>query len=228
MKICAISDLHGNLPSVPACDLLIIGGDICPVYNHKPLFQAHWLRDEFSLWLEDLPVDNVVAIWGNHDYIGESKFAHLTPSLDWKLLTDTETTIDTISFWGSPWQLRFFDWAFNLDEDDLSRKYALIPDNINVIISHGPPQGYGDLAPPHPKIRADYEHVGSPSLTQRILEIKPLLVITGHIHNAYGVHQMDGCDTLVANASLLDEKYRLVNKPLLFEIDNGKVERLDF
>ena len=65
MKIVAMSDLHGYLPEIPACDLLLIAGDICPLGNHKPAFQAEWLDTTFRRWLESLrQVGKVIGVAG--------------------------------------------------------------------------------------------------------------------------------------------------------------------
>ena len=39
-------------------------------------------------------------------------------------------------------QPRFGDWGFNLDRgEDMLRKWNMIPDNIDILITHGPPVG---------------------------------------------------------------------------------------
>ena len=48
MRVAAISDLHGYLPDTPPCDVLLIGGDVCPVYDHGLDFQRRWLQTEFA------------------------------------------------------------------------------------------------------------------------------------------------------------------------------------
>lgn len=82
---------------------------------------------------------------------------------------------------------------------------------------HGPPRGYGDFAS---SIKRDgqYEKTGSPSLTKRIYEINPKLVVGGHIHSGYGVHTMEN-GTKYIGASVVNEKYELVNQPIVLEIN---------
>lgn len=66
------------------------------------------------------------------------------PSCDY--LCDSGTTVDGVSVWGSPWQPAFHDWAFNLPRGDACRaKWQLIPADTDVLITHGPPLGHGDL-----------------------------------------------------------------------------------
>ena len=74
MKIVAISDLHGQLPTVPECDLLLIAGDICPVHNHKLFYQDIWLRSVFAAWLRQQRAKRIIGVWGNH--AGSARSSH--------------------------------------------------------------------------------------------------------------------------------------------------------
>jgi hypothetical protein len=135
------------------------------------------------------------------------------PNLPWVYLQDGATTCQGLKIYGTPWQPRFFDWAFNLDEPDLERIWAVIPDDTDVLVTHGPPYGHGDFAP-RP---GGGEHVGSPSLAKRVAELKRLkLMVYGHIHEGRGLYRLG--DAVLANVSLLDGQYRPVHEPMVFEV----------
>ena len=207
MKICCLSDLHGYLPNVPECDLLILAGDYCP--SSKITKQFFWLKTEFADWLNKIPESTqVIGVAGNHDWIFERN-PDLVPKMNWTYLQDNGTEWSGLKIWGSPWQPRFWDWAFNADEDFMEKKWEMIPNDIDILILHGPPQGYGDLT-------IHGEHTGSPSLTKKIEEIKPKLVVAGHIHHSYGQYHIG--ETICVNASYVDESYIPKNKPIIIEL----------
>ena len=201
MNICAASDLHGTLPDIPACDLLLLGGDLCPVSNHGIAFQAEWLDTTFRRWLAAIPARMIVGVAGNHDFVFE-RYPELVPrDLRWTYLQDSGLTWEGLRLWGTPWQPWFFDWAFNLYEPELVGKWALIPPDTDILVLHGPPRTYGDGVP-----RAGgMDHTGSPSLLRRIEEIAPRLAIFGHIHEGRGEWRIGR--TTLANVTILDEKY---------------------
>ncbi len=138
-----ISDLHGRLPKIPPGDMLIIAGDIVPLNKHAVESSATWLDFVFRPWLEAQPVQHIVAIWGNHDWIGERRAA--IPDLPWVVLQDSETTLEfpatgeQLRVYGTPWTPMFNNWAFNLDDTravqsaegkgrpTLTEKYRTIP-----------------------------------------------------------------------------------------------------
>lgn len=205
-KIVAISDLHGVLPKIPQCDLLLIAGDITPTKNHSVSFQYNWLNNEFRKWLDGVPAKNIVGVAGNHDFIFQESSP---PKLPWIYLQDSGVEINGLKLWGTPWQPWFFDWAFNLYEPQLAEKWASIPNDTDILVCHGPPFGYGDEA-----VRLNkkgYENTGSPSLLKRIKEIKPKLVTFGHIHRGRGEWILDG--TKLANVSILNDNYENVYEP---------------
>jgi Icc-related predicted phosphoesterase len=206
MKIVALSDLHGTLPDVPGCDLLLLAGDVCPVDNHGLAHQAEWLDTTFRRWLARQPARKVVGVAGNHDFVFERMLAAVPHDLPWTYLQDQATEWEGLKIYGTPWQPRFYDWAFNLDEDDLVKKWAMIPAGTDVLVLHGPPHGYGDGVP---LSGGRVRHCGSPGLLRRIEEVAPRLAVFGHIHEARGTWQHG--PTVLANVTILDEHYRHVH-----------------
>jgi hypothetical protein len=214
MKIVAISDQHGVLPAIPPCDLLLIAGDVCPVTNHGIDFQANWLDTEFRGWLRSLTqVQHIVGIAGNHDFVFEQLPELVPRDLPWTYLQDELAEVAGLRIWGTPWQPWFFDWAFNGRPDELKQKWALMPDALDVIMVHGPPHGYGDAVPRGGGVM---EHTGCPHLLRRIEEIRPRLVVYGHIHEGRG--EFHHGSTILANVTILDERYNHVYPPWIVEL----------
>lgn len=69
-------------------------------------------------------------------------------------LEDTECVLGTptvplgpyppIKCYGSPWSPEFCDWGFNAQRgEELKKKWEMIPQEVDVLITHGPPYGYG-------------------------------------------------------------------------------------
>jgi Icc-related predicted phosphoesterase len=215
MKIVALSDLHGHLPAaLSACDLLLLAGDLTPVEDHDPFFQALWLNDVFRSWLSRQPARKIVGIAGNHDFVFEQAPELVARDLPWTYLQDAGIEWEGLKIWGTPWQPWFFDWAFNGTPEQLVRKWALIPDDTDILVVHGPPYGYGDGVP---EGDGSVRRCGCPHLLERIEAVRPRLVIFGHIHEGRGEWQLG--PTRMANVTLVDGAYRPVHEPWVVELD---------
>lgn len=169
MKIIAISDIHGKLPaSTPECDVLVIAGDICPAYDHSYWFQKQWLGQAFNDWLKEQPAKHIVGVAGNHDIIFEDHMkGSVLPKIEWNYLRDSSVVIDGVKFYGHPWTPRFCDWAFNSSDEELSVIDSKIPDDVNVLITHGPPYGILDTVKGIDEMvngKIQREYLGSKSL----------------------------------------------------------------
>lgn len=210
MKIACISDLHGELPAIPPCDLLLIAGDVCPITNHDTAYQANWLNTTFADWIKQTPVKHRVVVAGNHDFVWGLLPALVEPSPHYHYLQDRAVELDGVKVWGAPWQPYFWG-VFGLTESELERKWSLIPDDVDIWVVHGPPKGYGDLT-------SRGESVGSRSLTDAIAKRKPKLVVVGHIHEAYGDYQLG--DTLILNVAHNDESHTELRGPIQIKLEN--------
>src|SRR5215472_1352698 len=145
MRLVLTSDLHGQLPAVPACDVLLIGGDVCPIENHDLTFQADWLRQTFVPWLRRAPARQKLFIAGNHDFVF-AELPDLLANIDWPgvYLQDSGLTWEGVTFWGTPWANELPGWVFTAPEGDLEVYWSLIAPATQVLLVHGPPLGYGD------------------------------------------------------------------------------------
>lgn len=224
MKFLLLSDLHGYLPKIPTdrgIEAILISGDILPTYTTRfnDATQSSWMDGKLRAWINNLRDHNIniIACAGNHDWIFQ-RSRRLSPTLEWTYLEDSNIIYGGLNIWGSPWQLTFHNWAFNLDEDQLEEKYQYIHNDTTILISHGPPYGAGD------QIAGKITHLGSVSLTERIRDLNNnlRLVVTGHIHSGNGIYQID--NTTIVNASIMDENYVPTNPSYIYDSDTHNIE----
>lgn len=214
MKIVCLSDTHNcnEAIAVPDGDLLIHAGDAT----------VNGSVDEivlFNRWFAGLPHKYKIFVAGNHDWLFERNNGQarrlLSPEIIY--LEDSAVEIEGLKIYGSPWQPRFFDWAFNLNRGaELAEKWRMIPDDTAILITHGPPNGILDEVPR----RYFVENTGCEELIQRVenlAENNLKLHIFGHIHCGYGQREEFG--VRFVNASNCDESYEPVQPPIVVEFD---------
>jgi|ERR1039458_1998019 Icc-related predicted phosphoesterase len=199
--IIAVSDLHGFLPEIPDCDVLLIAGDICPTFDHSLDFQLGWLDTNFRQWLEDAPTENIIGVAGNHDFVFEARSDRVERlELPWLYLEDSSYKYQGIKYYGLPWIPNLKAWAFYANDITLARKYEAIPDDVDIILSHGPPLGYCDR-------NESYESVGSVAALSALQRVSPKAFVCGHIHEAFGEKDFR-LNRFVYNVSYVDEWYK--------------------
>lgn len=208
MRIVCVSDTHGleRRVEVPPGDVLIHAGDFSRGRGHG--FDE---CVELNSWFEDQPHAVKILVPGNHDFIFEGPLADQARGYlnACNVLIDEEITVGGNRFWGSPWTPWFHDWAFNYPLTDDKVHWDKIPNGIDVVITHGPPLGIGDLT-------ASNVYAGSKGLAERLNVVKPKLHVCGHIHEGRG--NRGGDPIRYVNASVLDEKYRLQGPAIVADI----------
>ena len=207
MKIDCISDLHGRYPKLEGGDLLIIAGDLTARDTEEQLW-------EFNEWICKQKYTKKIYIAGNHDVRFQNdnywKGHHETDFATY--LCDSGTEFEGLKIWGSPWTARFPNqnpecMAFSLHPDELKSKWDLIPEDTDILITHSPPYGILDHTW---KLRT-----GCSDLLERVKHINPKLHVFGHIHENGGkTTQLDIYKTIFVNASVVNENYNHINKPV--------------
>ncbi|BDE05241.1 hypothetical protein WPS_05170 [Vulcanimicrobium alpinum] len=209
MRLAIASDTHLRhaAVAVPDGDVFVHCGDLCGKQSSLEEVRV------FGEWARALPHRHKIVIAGNHDFpferMPEAARAALGEGIIY--LQDAGVTIGGLRFWGSPWQPRFFDWAFNLDRGEPLRvKWAQIPADTDVLITHGPPRGILDAT-------ARGDAAGCDDLLARVHEVRPRVHCFGHIHEAAGIEERSG--TIFVNASICTLRYAPSNPVRVVDID---------
>jgi len=223
-RLVCISDTHTyhKKLKMPDGDILVCAGDIS--FSGKLDEVQRWCE-----WIDTLlnrgKYKDAVWIAGNHDFFfeeGNPEYIKDVVKYSGHYLKDESVTIQGLKFYGSPWQPEFFDWAFNLPRGTaLKIMWDKIPTDTDVLITHGPP--YLILDDIFRKTRTKYDpidllpgHVGCADLAEAVKRIKPKLHVFGHIHEAYGMKEIDG--TTYVNASVNTYGYDPINKPIVVDL----------
>lgn len=205
LNILPISDVHGNQQVLDyilgeidpdSYDIITCSGDI---WEGSSTGEAcYW--DDFQKAVGK----PIVMIQGNHDFWSSSvfdSFEHI------ELLHNDCYEFNGVKFFGTPYTVNFGMWNNMCDENSLFEVWdKAIPDDLDVLLTHGPPYGYGDNCNQPIYNNDKYSHLGSKALNAIILERNPKYVFCGHIHSGDRYSVMDN-GTKVYNVSCLDEAY---------------------
>ena len=215
MRMALISDTHGMLPRrelFHGADVVIHAGDIAQDYQ-----QQYWLDRVFFPWCERLEIP-IHATWGNHDNPASCNLTQAPPNLH--IHVDEAVEIGGVKFWFSPWSPVFGGWSWMRSEDNLLERYARIPKDTEIIVSHTPPRDACDGT-----YVAPGQRLGSTALKVAAAGLPRLrLIVCGHIHDGRGEGELNGVRVL--NVSTVDELYRQHEDPITWlDGDTAKVIR---
>jgi len=243
LKLICVSDSHNrhaeiSLPKLSEEELentvFIHAGDFTDLGLPKEV-------KSFELWLRSLPFKNKIVIAGNHDLCCESyektrrAMYRLPYEADWTstqvpyrvynatYLNQESFTINGINFYGEPRTPEFYDWAFNVKREDMKHVWELVPENTDVLITHGPPLNYGDAVYKRMAGMATRENVGCKFQLEMIKNHPNLkVVVCGHIHPANGSYDLvknNGDVVKIINASVVNEKYKIKHGPFIYTVN---------
>ena len=209
MRVTCISDTHLIIKDpadrarltalLPGGEILVHAGDVS-ARGTVPEIKS------FLEWFSGLNYRHKIFIAGNHDHLFE-RDPIMAKSLvseysDVTYLNESGAEIEGIRFWGSPITPYFCNWAFNRFPDQIARHWERVPEEVDFLITHGPPLGILDEL-------EDGERAGCPALLNKVMKVKPKVHLFGHIHCARGIDRVD--NTIFVNAAVLDDSYKLLN-----------------
>ena len=217
LKIWHIGDTHTfhEMLSVPEnIDVVIFSGDCS---NPQNTLQNSFEVLTFLKWFGQLPIKHKIFVAGNHDVSIERKMILKDDFTSNGIihLWDEEVIIEGVKVYGSPYTPSFgVGWAFNKNRAKIGRVWENIPEDTDILVTHGPPKGVLDLSYNR---NGKLEFCGDVSLKKRIRQLQIKLVCFGHIHNYKDITNQGWTiladhDTIYSNGSIVtDDKFGRIN-----------------
>lgn len=211
LKIVMISDTHTKHRQVelPKGDVLFHTGDFS---NDGHILEIA----EFNNWLGENKHKykyGIVVIPGNHELTMCSSKRVYNPAT-WSMLSNatllhnSSVEIGGWKIYGSASTKYFYDWAFNVLPRHLDEEWGKIPSDTDILLTHGQPLDIND------QVRPNGEHLGDIHLKARINDTPSIkLYCGGHLHGGYNLKKYK--DVTYVNASICNEAYKPVNKPIV-------------
>lgn len=230
MKIIGISDLHGILPLIPACDVVCICGDTSPIEYDRYVYKVQeWFKTQFFNWVRILPCKKVIFIGGNHDFFLDRSWETTVSNADASLrpikdlieeaeLSDKLVYLENesyrfggINFYGCPAVQHLPGWGFY---SPTGEEFERIPDDCDVLLTH--------MAPAINEVGRDLcliRDFGSKKLAE-VIRNRPNLryALCGHIHDGDHTPTPTTEGPMCINCAYLDNNYEPAYTPIEIEI----------
>lgn len=228
MKVVAISDTHEKQDeiTIPECDILIHSGDITNKGSLTGLYK-------FCAWFKEQPAKHKIIIYGNHELgfsFGPKREEALNTPKQFGIiyLENSQVVIDGLKIYGSPITPFFYNWEWNVHRGkEIAKKWALVPDDTNVLITHGPPYGILDLIDTNHYTTSESKsslilerdsHQGCEELRKKVDQLTDLkLHVFGHLHYQGG-QQLTLNNKIFVNAAICNDKHQAIRTPQVIEI----------
>lgn len=225
LKVLAISDTHNAHEQLTLdltdVDLIVHAGDFTVSRSVARNFDE---AVDFFRWFDGLNVKHKVVIPGNHDTSIYSGSHSNLKSYSFTLLNHESIEIEGVKIFGSPYTPSFgHGWAYNMDRDRLYSLWDDIPEDTQLLLTHGPAKRALDLASRSihgNEILNEFEAVGDLALLNAIKRVKPAYHVFGHIHEEGGrILKSHDMETTFVNAAVVGLWHEIRNRNgLRFEI----------
>ncbi|CEJ93188.1 hypothetical protein VHEMI08797 [[Torrubiella] hemipterigena] len=186
ISVVCVSDTHGSKPSLPMGDILVHAGDLTKSGTVSELQEA-------ADWIASQQHKIKIVVAGNHDIALDPSYKRTkgrhgpelaTSAIQWGDIIYLENTSASIQcpngrqlvVYGSPLSPIHGNWAFQYPR--LQDPWTDIPPVCDILVTHAPPFGHGDLG------------YGCRHLLSRLWHIRPKLHVFGHVHEGAGSYAL--------------------------------------